>query len=191
MRRTAAITGTILAVMVVAVATPGALPLQEFPEEGTSTNTIGPDTFSGTVRVNGSTPLGGLNLYACMEECIVYKSESVVVGDRGAYSGLVLRPGLPSLAGLSIEFYLSNQQGRIAAFEQPDFQGVGDKYTLDLSFDGPVPAPPASATPTPTAILPATGDTVVAAIPTWLMAVGLVVLAVGVTLLLTARRRAA
>ena len=62
MRRIAAIYGTILAVMLVAVATLGALPLQEFPEEGTSTNIIGPDTFSGTVRVNGSTPPSGLDL---------------------------------------------------------------------------------------------------------------------------------
>ena len=186
-----AILGTILVVIAVAASTLGAWPRQEFPEPGTPTVTLAPDTYSGSVRVKGLSVSSGVNLYACIDDCIVYTSESVVTGEAGSYSGLVLSPDLTSLTGLPITFYLSNNHGRITAFEQQDFRGVGRGYTLDLSFDGPLPAPPAQATPTPTAILPATGDTVVAAIPTWIMAAGFAALIGGVTLLLMARRRAA
>ena len=58
-----------------------------------------------------------------------------------------MNPSDQALIGRAVSFYLVNQYGRIEAAETTDFVGLFDFYTLDLTFNQPLPV----ATPTPTA----------------------------------------
>ena len=151
---------------------------------------FGPDSFFGQVNVEGGPAPQGLQLFACIDNCGVFKSETVGIQEGGAYSQLVVNPLDRSLVGHPIRFYLANEFGRIQAVETVDFKGAFDHFVLNLTFDDPVPEPTPTPTITPTASLPAPGDPTVTAIPRVALLLGVAALLVGSVLLLALRRRA-
>ena len=191
MRRKLARIAVMLAVLVVAAATLGAMPSQAPPEQESSSQPYGSDVFGGSVAVQEVTPPGGMTLFACIDDCGVYKSESVLTNHDGTFDGLTVRPLGPSLAGHPIRFFLANEHGHIEADEQVEFQGTAERFKLNLWFAGPVPFQPSLTTPTATPALPATGDKVVSAVPRWVLIMGVLTFLSGVALVLRARRREA
>ena len=189
MRRKLAGIAVMLAVLVVAAATLGAMPNQAPPEQEGSSLPQGSDVFAGSVSVQEVTPPGGMTLFACIVDCEVYKSESVLTNHDGTFDGLMVRPPGQSLAGHPVRFFLANEHGRIEADEPAQFHGTAERHSLDLQFAGPVPFQPSLTTPTATPVLPATGDTVVAAVPRWMLVMGVLTFLSGVTLVLRARRK--
>ena len=161
------------------------------PHQDKPPQPFGPDAFSGRAVVqNGSPPLG-LMLFACIDDCLIYKSEVVWIKEEGAYSRLVVNPTDRSLVGHSIHFYLANDFGRIQALETVDFAGATDNFTLDLNFSDTIPVPTPLPTVTPTASLPVPGDVTVTAIPRMALIVGAIAVVLGMGILMAARRRAA
>ena len=124
-----------LAVLAVAAATLGAMPSQAPPEQEGSSPPYGSDVIAGSVSVQKLTSPGGTTLFACIDDCGVYKSEGV------------------------------------------------------LNFAGPVPFRPSLTTPSSTPVLPAIGDTIVAAVPRWALIMGVLTFLSGVTLVLRVWRR--
>ena len=177
-----------LAILAVVAATLGAMPSQAPPEQEGSSLPYGSDVFAGSVSVQEVTPPGGMTLFACIDDCGVYKSESVLTNHDGTFDGLMVRPPEQSLAGHPVRFFLANEHGHIEADEQVGFQGTMERHSLDLRFAGPVPFRPSLTTPTATPVLPATGDTIVAAVPRWALVMGVLALLGGVALVLRARR---
>ena len=105
------------------------------------------DFYSGTVSLQGSPAPTGSQLMACIIDCETgFQSQPVRITSAGGYDGLELNPSDEALIGRSVSFYLVNQYGRIKAVETADFVGIFDFYTLDLTFNQPLPVP----TPTPT-----------------------------------------
>ena len=168
------------------------------------------DFFSGGITVQGAPAPAGLTLVACIDDCAaVFQSQPVRVEAGGRYSKLEVNPTDKALIGHPVSFYLVNQFGRIKAAETRQFVGVFDFYTVDLTFNQPLPAPtpiptptlaptptpvptPApTPTPTPTATLPVPGDPGVTTIPRVAVAAGAAAVFVGGLLLLLSRRRAA
>ena len=162
-----------------------ASPNQEKPPQP-----FGPDAFSGRVVVQSSFPPLGMRLFACIDDCLIYKSEVVGIKEGGAYSRLVVNPTDRSLVGHSIHFYLANDFGRIQALETVDFAAATDNFTLDLNFSDAIPVPTPLPTVTPTASLPVPGDVTVTAIPRMALIVGVIAVVLGMGILMTARRRA-
>ena len=114
------------------------------------------DYYSGTVTVQGSAAPSGTLLVACVDDCATYQTDTVAVGESGAYTGLMLEPTDHRMIGRDVTFHIVNQYGSIQAAETSEFYGVYDLYTQDLTFDSPLPAPPTptpipTATPVPTA----------------------------------------
>ena len=178
-----------LAVLAVAASILGAMPSQAPPEQEGSSLPNGSDVFAGSVSIQEVTSPGGMTLFACIDDCGVYKSESVLTNHEGTFDGLTVRPPGQSLVGHPVRFFLANEHGRIEADEQLEFQGTAERHSLDLQFAGPVPFRPSLTTPTATPVLPATGDTVVAGVPQWMLIMGVLMFLSGVTLVLRARRR--
>ena len=161
------------------------------PHQDKPPQPFGPDAFSGRAVVrSGSSPLG-MKLFACIDDCLIYKSEVVGIKEGGAYSRLVVNPTDRSLVGHSIHFYLANDFGRIQALETVDFAGATDNFTLDLNFSDTIPVPTPLPTVTPTASLPVAGDVTVTAIPRMALIVGAIAVVLGMGILMAARRRAA
>ena len=173
------------------------------------------DFYSGRVSLLGSPAPAGAQLLACIIDCATgFESEPVAIGPGGEYEGLELNPSDEAMIGREVRFYLVNQYGRIEAAETRDFVGIFDFYTLDLTFDQPLPfptptptvtptptpAPTPTATPvptptpvptlTPTASLPVPGDPSITAIPRMALIIGAVIVVGGTGLVLFARRRA-
>ena len=161
------------------------------PHQDKPPQPFGPDAFSGRAVVqSGAAPLG-MKLFACIDDCLIYKSEVVGIKEGGAYSRLVVNPTDRSLVGHSIHFYLANDFGRIQALETVDFAGATDNFTLDLNFSDTIPVPTPLPTVTPTASLPVAGDGTVTAIPRMALIVGAIAVVLGMGILMAARRRAA
>ena len=152
---------------------------------------FGPDAFSGRVVVQSSSPPVGMWLFACIDDCLIYKSKVVGIKEGGAYSGLIVNPTDRSLVGHSINFYLANDFGLILALESVDFAAATDNFTLDLNFSDRIPVPTPLPTVTPTASLPVPGDVTVTAIPRMALIVGAIAVVLGMGILMAARRRAA
>jgi len=164
----------------------GASPHQDKPPQP-----FGPDAFAGRVGVQGSLPPLGMQLFACIDDCSIYKSSVVGVKEGGLYSQLVIEPADRSLVGHVIHFYLANEFGHIQAAETVDFVGATDNFTLDLHFKDAVPVPTPTPSITPTASLPVPGDLTVTAIPRFALIVGAIAVVIGIGILMAARRRAA
>lgn len=154
------------------------------------------DFFSGTVSLQGSSAPAGIQLIACVVDCAIgFESQPVRIGGGGKYDRLEVNPSDEALIGRTVSFYLANQYGRIKAVETTNFVGIFDFYTLDLTFNqplpGPTPVPTATPIPTvtPTASLPVPGDPSIAAIPRLALIIGAVTVAGGTGLILLARRR--
>ena len=160
------------------------------PNQGKPPQPFGPDSFSGQATVEGTAPPRGMQLFACIDDCSVFKSATVTIRQGGRYSQLVVSPVDRSLVGHPVLFYLANEFGRIKAAEDQDFQGATETFTLNLTFSDPIPVPTPTPTITPTASLPVPGDPIVTAIPGWVLLAGTGAVLAGVTLLLVARRRA-
>ena len=154
------------------------------------------DFFSGSVSLQGSPAPAGSQLIACIVDCATgFESQPVRIGPGGRYDRLELNPSDEALIGRTVNFYLVNQYGRIKAVETTSFVGVFDFYSLDLTFNQPlpVPTPTPTVTPiptvTPTASLPVPGDPSLTAIPRLALIIGAVTLAGGTGLILIAHRR--
>ncbi len=174
-----------LAISLAMLLTLGAAPRQEKPPQP-----YGPDSFSGLVTVQNSPPPLGIQLFACVEDCLTYKSAAVGIGEGGQFRQLVINPTDRSLVGHAIRFYLANDFGRIQAVETVDFAAATDNFTLDLSFTDAIPVPAPTPTITPTASLPVPGDLTVTVIPRVALIVGAIAVVVGMGILMAARRRA-
>lgn len=161
------------------------------PHQDKPPQPFGPDAFSGRAVVQSGAPPLGMKLFACIDDCLIYKSEVVGIKEGGAYSRLVVNPTDRSLVGHSIHFYLANDFGRIQALETVDFAGATDNFTLDLNFSDTIPVPTPLPTVTPTASLPVAGDVTVTAIPRMALIVGAIAVVLGMGILMAARRRAA
>ena len=154
------------------------------------------DFFSGTVSLQGSPAPTGTQLIACVADCATgFKSQPIRIGSGGKYDLLEVNPSEETLIGRTVSFYLLNQYGTIKAVETASFVGVFDFYTLELTFNQPlpVPTPRPTVTPiptvTPTASLPVPGDPSITAIPRLALIIGAVTVAGGTGLILLARRR--
>jgi hypothetical protein len=161
------------------------------PHQDKPPQPFGPDAFSGRVVVQSSSPPLGMRLFACIDDCLIYKSQVVEIKEGGAYSRLIVDPTDRSLVGHSIHFYLANDFGRIQALETVDFAAATDNFTLDLNFSDAIPVPTPLPTVTPTASLPVPGDVAVTAIPRMALIVGAIAVVLGMGILMAARRRAA
>ena len=161
------------------------------PHQDKPPQPFGPDAFSGRVVVQSSSPPLGMRLFACIDDCLIYKSEVVEIKEGGAYSRLVVNPTDRSLVGHSIHFYRANDFGRSQALETVDFAAATDNFTLDLNFSDAIPVPTPLPTVTPTASLPVPGDVAVTAIPRMALVVGAIAVVLGMGILMAARRRAA
>jgi hypothetical protein len=161
------------------------------PHQDKPPQPFGPDAFSGRVVVQNSSPPLGMKLFACIDDCLIYKSEVVGIKEGGAYSRLVVKPTDRSLVGHSIYFYLANEFGRIQASETVDFAAATDNFTLNLNFSDRIPVPTPLPTVTPTASLPVPGDVAVTAIPRMALIVGAIAVVLGTGILMAARHRAA
>ncbi len=174
----------LLALSLGVLATLGATPRQGKPPQP-----FGPDSFSGKATVQDSPAPRGMELFACVDDCGVFQSSTVGIGPGGRYSQLIVNPSDRSLVGHPILFYLINPFGRIEAVVTAGFRGATDSFTLDLSFDDPVPSPTPTPTVTPTASLPVPGDPTVTAIPRVALLAGVAAALGGIVLLLVVRRR--
>lgn len=175
-----------LALTLVMLATLGVSPHQDKPPQP-----FGPDAFAGQVRVQNSSPPLGMQLYACIDDCLTYKSAVVGIKEGGLYSQLVIDPADRSLVGHPIRFYLANEFGRIQASETVDFTGATDNFTQNLNFKDDIPAPTPTPTITPTASLPVPGDLSVTSIPRVALIVGAIFVVAGMGIILAARHRIA
>ena len=111
------------------------------------------DYYSGTVTVQGVAAPAGAQLIACVDNCDTYRSDTVQVGDNGAYTALILAPTDWRMIGRDVAFHIVNEHGSIQADQIAEFIGVYDLYTLALTFSNAIPAAPTPTpqpTPTPT-----------------------------------------
>ena len=136
------------------------------------------DFFSGEVTLQGVPAPAGAQLIACVGDCLTgFQSKPVAIKPGGIYT-LEVNPADQSLIGLPVSFYLVNEFGRIQAEETPEFVGIFNINTLNLTFNDPLPGLTPTptlrptATLTPTAVLPVPGDTTVTAIPGLALIVG-------------------
>ena len=141
------------------------------------------DYFSGVVRLQGSAAPAGTQLVACVADCETFQSKPVLLTRGGAFQLLEVNPSNRFLRGDPISFYLVNAHGRIQAAESALFEGAYAIATLTLSFDQPLP------TPLPPPLLPQVGDPVLPFLPRASLALGTVMLAGGLALLILNRRR--
>ena len=125
----------------------------------------------------------GTQLVACVADCETFQSKPVLITGDGTYFLLAVDPSDRSLRGDSISFYLVNDHGRIQAAESALFEGAYAIASLNLSFDQPLP------TPLPPPMLPQVGDPVLPILPRAALALGTVMLAGGLALLMLNRRR--
>ena len=141
------------------------------------------DYFSGVVRLQGSPAPAGTQLVACVADCETFQSKPLLLNGSGGYHLLKVNPSDRFLRGDPVSFYLVNAYGRIPAAESIIFEGEYATNRLNLSFDQSLPAPP------PAALLPQVGDPVLPILPRAALALGSVLLAGGLALLMLSRRR--
>ena len=141
------------------------------------------DYFSGVVWLQGSPAPMGTQLVACVADCETFQSKPILLTGDGTYFLLEVNPSNRSLRGDPISFYLVNAHGRIQAAESAFFEGAYAIVSLNLSFDQPLP------TPLPPPLLPQVGDPVLPILPRAALALGTVILAGGLALLMLNRRR--
>jgi hypothetical protein len=141
------------------------------------------DFFSGVVRLQGSPAPAGTQLVACVDDCETFQSKPVLLTSGGAFHLLEVNPSDRFLRGDTISFYLVNAYGRIQAAESALFEGEYAIARLNLSFDHPLP------TPLPLPMLPQVGDPVLPILPRAALALGTVMLAGGLALMMLNRRR--
>ncbi len=180
-----------LAVLAVAASTLGAMPSQATPEQEGPSLPYGSDVFAGPIPVQKVASPGGTTLFACINNCGVYKSEGVLTNHDGTFDGLTVHQPGQSPAGHPVRSFPANEHGHIEADGQVGFQGATERHSLDLRFSVPAPLRPPLTTPSATPVLPATGDTVAAAVPRWVLIMGVLTFLSGVTLVLRAWRREA
>ena len=143
------------------------------------------DYFSGVVRLQGSAAPAGTQLVACVSDCETFQSKPVLLNAGGAFHLLQVDPANRFLRGDPISFYLVNAHGRIQAAESVLFEGTYAIVKLNLSFDQPLP------TPLPPPLLPQVGDPILPMLPRVALALGTVMLAGGLGLVMLNRRRIA
>ncbi len=171
--------GAVAVVFVASLALLGAGPRQsELPPQP-----FFADYFSGVVRLQGSPAPAGTQLVACVVDCETFQSKPVLLTRGGAFNLLEVNPSNRFLRGDPISFYLLNAHGRIPAAESAHFEGAYAIVRLNLSFDQPLPRP------LPPPLLPQVGDPVLPLLPQASLALGTVMLAGGMALLLLKRRR--
>ena len=183
----------VCALLASALGTIGAVPRQdERPPQP-----LFQDFFAGTVLLQGVPAPAGAQLIACVDSCAAgFESQPVQLQPGGGYDLLEVNPSDEALIGRLVSFFLINEFGRIKAAETRGFVGVFDFYTVNLTFNDPlpVPTPTPTVTPiptlTPTAVLPVPGDPGVTAIPRLALIIGAASVAAGAGLILLARRRA-
>ncbi len=141
------------------------------------------DYFSGVVRLQGSPAPAGIQLVACVAECETFQSKPVLLTGGGAFHLLEVNPANRFLRGDPISFYLVNAYGRIQAAESALFEGEYAIVRLNLSFDQPLP------TSLPPPLLPQVGDPLLPLLPRAALALGTVLMAGGLGLLMLNRRR--
>ena len=141
------------------------------------------DYFSGVVLLQGSPAPTGTQMVACVSNCETFQSKPVLLNGSGGYHLLKVNPSDRFLRGDPVSFYLVNAYGRIRAAESVIFEGEYATTRLDLSFDQPLPTPP------PAALLPQVGDPVLPVLPRAALALGTILLAGGLALLMLSRRR--
>ena len=141
------------------------------------------DYFSGVVWLQGTPAPMGTQLVACVADCETFQSKPVLLTGGGTYFLLEVNPSNRSLRGDPISFYLVNTHGRIQAAESALFEGAYAIASLNLSFDQPLP------TPLPPPMLPQVGDPVLPILPRAALALGTIILAGGLALLMRNRRR--
>ena len=141
------------------------------------------DYFSGVVSLQGSPAPAGTQLVACVSDCETFQSKPVLLTGGGAFHLLAVDPSNRFLRGDPISFYLVNAHGRIQAAESAIFEGEYAIARLNLSFDQPLP------TPVPPPLLPQVGDPVLPILPRAALALGTVLLAGGLALMMLNRRR--
>ena len=120
---------------------------------------------------------------ACVADCETFQSKPVLLTGGGAFHLLEVNPSNRFLRGDPISFYLVNAHGRIQAAESVLFEGAYAIARLNLSFDQPLP------TPLPPPLLPQVGDPVLPILPRAALALGTIMLAGGLALLMLNRRR--
>ena len=123
-------------------------------QEGRPPQPLLQDFFQGTVTVQGAPAPEGTRMVACVDQCIDFQSEVVIIGASGSYAGLEVDPTNAALIGGDVSFYIINQHGSIRADQTVAFSGVYNTYTVDLTFSSPIPdgtrpTPVPTATPEP------------------------------------------
>jgi hypothetical protein len=160
--------------------------------------------YHGSVTAGGASVPAGLQVFARVGD---WKSGSVQVV-ASAYQNLQVSPTDEKYVGGQVTFYLTNgfsevkaqETDRIEASTFPSFE----LKQLDLHFTAlpappptptptatPTPTPTPTITPTPTPLLPIPGDPSVSRASQVVLLAGLAVFAVGLGLVMIARRRRA
>ena len=179
--------------LAVAVATLGAVSQQGVPL---------PLIYGGNVFIQGTEAPEGLSLFACVQGCPSYRSDSVTTGPGGEYSILVVGPPNESFLNKEITFWIENEFGGIKASQTVIYTLPSDPRgltpTLNLEFADPLPTPPPptptptptiTPTPSPTPLLPIPGDASVPRLSTVALIAGIAAVVVGGGILLLLRRR--
>ena len=160
-----------------------------------------PNQFRGVVMLGDRPAPEGLWLYACVSDCAAYATNPVPVEPGGRFY-IVVGPPSRSFFNRPVIFYLTYLRGErarpapgdVRAQETAEFlnQPFREEFiVLHFPEEGPAPPPGTpTPTPTPTPALPVTGDTTLTAIPPLALAVGLIMVAGGLALLLVVRLRA-
>ena len=180
----------------------GAGPEQAFPPA--------PVIYQGLALVNGAPAPAGLEVFARVLDYQSNKAQPEkqaplpVLVKSGAYNLLTVGPG-EQYANQQITFYLTNGFAEVKATETEIFQASGFPQIkqLDLHFSAlpappptptptptPTPLPAPTVTPTPTPLLPIPGDPSVRSASHIVLVAGVAVFALGLGLVMLARRRA-
>ncbi len=170
----------------------GAAPQQGIPPA--------PVIYQGLALVAGAPAPAGLQVFARVGD---WQSPKRPV-ESGSYNLLIVGPG-EAYANQQIAFYLTNGFAEVKATEAETFRvsGFPEIKQLDLHFSAlpappptptptptPTPSPTPTVTPTPTPLLPVPGDPLVRSASQVVMLIGLAVFALGLGLVMVARRRA-
>ena len=140
------------------------------------------DYFSGMVAIQGFPPPSGIELIACIRECVIFESEGVKLAADGRFGLLEVNPADRFLRGDRIRFYLVNAHGRIEAVETAIFEGKYGIIEIQLNFNSDIPTPMAPPQ------LPEVGDPVLRLLPGLVIGVGVFCLLVGVVGLVVSRK---
>ena len=109
-------------------------------QEGVPPQPFGAVFFSGAVSVQGESAPAGAALVACVDDCAkVFESQPEQLEEGGQYTMLAVNPSDQDLVGHPVAFYLVNEFGRIKAVETRRFEGDFNAYTLNVTFNDPIP----------------------------------------------------